>query len=294
MGQFEYSPFPRSKESEKIEQTAFEFRELGADFLKRMYMAREAIVVLENKGGWERQIKLFKENHPQYFKKEGLYSREDTGTVTVVARWKEKGEGCLIPLFWKVKKGEKALSLERIPYLSYKKDVSPKTPEKTDDPFKDSIRLSSENHRKIEDLIRKFVELTGDGKLVANEKEMEIILEPQEELSGDREGEETLDPRTEQPEPSYINPLKDNDENLYKKITIVDGRNPREKRIVFPLKEGEVIFVFKWTGKRGRGGEGTVKLLSKEGEILLEELPIGIAERLEKLAAFSAKQFFSD
>jgi hypothetical protein len=155
--------------------------EFSLFFRKARNQAWEAVNVLEKQGGWERVIKLFKENHPQYFKGEGLYSREDTQTVTVVARWKEKGEWHLIPLFWKVEKGGEELSLERIPYLSYKKNLSPKAPEKTDDPFKDSVKLESENHRKVEDLIRKFVKLIEGGKLAVDEREIEIILDPQEE-----------------------------------------------------------------------------------------------------------------
>ncbi len=287
MGGSEYSPSPKPKEPEKNEQTAFELRELGPSFLGERELMRKAWAkLLKIRRGerriWKGNFRETKEKHPQHFYKEGLYFRKDKGTVMVIARWKKGEEWCLVPLRWKVEIKGGEFSLEKFPYIF----------------FDFGEKLSPENLEKVESLAKDFITeiLKQNKNLVGGEaKRTEIILDPQADLPKEEGGEENFSPQEGQLESSPINPFADDEDVIFGKVRIiVDEGNPRIE-IVLPLKEGDVIFVSKWTGRIDHRGLGVVENLSiKEGEGILKKLPLEMVKKLEELAKFAAQRRFAD
>jgi len=219
---------------------------------------------------------------PHRFKEEGVYFLGDKYSVLVIARWKEGGGWCRVPLIWKVEIKGKIFSLKRTPHPS----------------FDFEKRLSLKNLEKVEDLARSFIKgILEDKRPAGGEtKRMEIVLDPQADLPKEERGEESFSPQEGQLESSYINPSVDNEDIIRGKIRIIeDERNPRKIRVVLPLKEGEVIFVFEWTGGRDNQGLGISKAFPiVEGEDIFKKMSLGIVEKLERLARSVARQRFAD
>jgi hypothetical protein len=258
--------------------------EFAPSFVEARNQSWRAVDVLKNLG-LEEMAESFKKRNPHHFKEEGLYApeyRENTKIVrvVVVARWKEKGEWYLIPLFWKVEMdGGKISLLYRTSSPTSDEKLSLENDKETESSPGGFIKLSPENLKRVEGLVTDFVGKIsvskGSGEILDDGEKKVIILAPQEEQLERRGREEDhLKPQAERHETNYKNPSGDDGFRLAAEIMGIENPEKGEPVKVSSisglegLPEGKLIILIPPSTKRIRAIKNLEVFASRKGDVI--------------------------